>query len=71
MKNIRVAARHYQIMLENQKRAQEECKRMPNLKNIKDETIASKVLWAFQLGLECAGILEKVEKEWRNHYESN
>lgn len=69
MKDIGLATVHYERMKEELKRAQEECEKALTIANITRECACDDKLWAFKLGLECAGILEEVEEEWRKRHE--
>ena len=71
MKDIGLAAEHYQIMKESLRKAQNDCEESPTIARIHEETIAKEKLWVFETGLDCAGILEEVEEEWRKRHEHN
>ena len=68
MKNIGVAAELYQIMKDDARKAEAENERNLSAKSIGKEILYTERLWAFELGLEHAGVLDEVKEEWSKRY---
>ena len=68
MKDVGLAAVYYQRMREDLLKVRAECDETPTPRLIMKEGAYEDKLCAFRLGLECAGILEEVEEEWRKRY---